>query len=90
MNHKIEMLYDDKDDIARDVITFRVKVDGQPVLCEISYEAMMSGVGASISGMLATFQQNRMSIQELVSRLADQGRIENGQLKINSRDFRRG
>ena len=87
------MLEFDKERFAwdgdRHAVVFFASLDGAPLTCLISGEALQDRFRGAPSreGMVQTFLRNRSTIEEKARELIDAARIEGDRVVIRSRDF---
>lgn len=69
-------------------VIFEATVDGTPVSCHVSTDALQDiDPSNALSSPQDQFQSNQFSFQEIAEALINNGRLSNGKLFITSADF---
>jgi hypothetical protein len=89
----VEFLGDCRTTFPEDAVEFRALVDGKPVRCFISREALQQHCGATDQtpgAAEAAFKANQQAIQDVATNLIDRGRVSPpGELWIRAADIPR-
>lgn len=84
---EIQFLPGETENFDRDAVNFRATVDGTPVMCLVSCEALTDRFRADFREPMPAFVENRTTIEDVARRLIGAGRVQNGELLIRSADL---
>lgn len=75
-------------DGSRLVVSFPADLDGSPVRCAISLEALQDHFGADSAGPMEAFRTHRGAVETTAERLINRRRFEqDGSILIRTQDF---